>query len=185
MEFPTALPTLKSGDITLSPLTLTDSETVFHLVVKNRMYLRTWLNWVDETNSVEHTSRFVQKALQQHQDHTGLYYVIWIENLMVGLISFNTIDDHDKKAVVGYWIDEEHQGKGHTTTALKLLVGFGFETLSLHRIEAHVAKENNASSAVPLKLGFQKEAVLREAEWLNDHFTDLELYSILASEWSS
>lgn len=185
MEFPTALPTLKSGDVTLSPLTPSDTEMLFHLVVKNRMYLRTWLNWVDETHAIEHTTAFVQKSLQQHRDHTGLYYIIWIESVMVGIISFNRIDSHDKKAVAGYWIDEDHQGKGYTSTAFKLLIDFGINTLGLHRIEVHIAKENDASSAIPIKLGFQKEAVLREAEWLNDHFTDLEIYSILADEWGN
>lgn len=183
MNFPATLPTLKSGSIILSPLTIADVEPLFHLVTKNRMHLRTWLNWVDETNSMDQTSLYVQRALDQHKIHTGVYYTIWTDNVMVGIISLKRIDAHDKKTVIGYWIDEEHQGKGHTTNACRLLVDFSFKTLGLHRVEVHVAKDNNASSAIPIKLGFQKEAILREAEWLNDHFADMELYAILAQEW--
>lgn len=185
IEFPTALPTLKSGGITLSPLTSSDTEQLFHLVVKNRMHLRTWLNWVDETNAVDHTEKFVQDALRQHQEQTGLYYLMWLDNEMIGSISFHWIDKRNKKAIMGYWMDEAHQGKGLTTTAATLLTDYGFKTLGLHRLEIAVAKDNNTSSAIPLKLGFQKEAVLREAEWLNDHFTDLELYSILVRDWEN
>lgn len=181
MAFPTAIPTLNENGVTLSPLTQSDSESLFHLVVKNRMHLRIWLNWVDETNAPEHTAEFVQKALLQHSQQTGLYFTIWAENKMLGLISFNWIDKRNKKAIIGYWIDEEHQGKGYTTTACRILIKYGFETLSLHRIEVAVAKGNEKSIAIPLKLGFTKEATLRDAEWINDHFTDLELYSILAS----
>lgn len=183
MEFPSTLPTLKSGSITLSPLTVSDTEQLFHLVMKNRMHLRTWLNWVDETNAIEHTAKFVQNAIHQHQEQTGIYYIIWAENAMLGSISYNWIDKRNKKANLGYWIDEESQGKGYTSSACTLLIDYGFKTLGLHRVEIAVAKENTASSAIPLKLGFQKEAVLREAEWLNDHFTDQDLYATLSQDW--
>ena len=89
----------------------------------------------------------------------------------------------NKKAQIGYWIDEEMQGKGYTTTACRVMVRCGFEVLQLHRVELTIASGNDKSSAVAKKLGFQKEATLIQSEWLNDHFVDQEVYRVLIDEW--
>lgn len=184
MQFSTTLPTLRAGNITLSPLTITDIEPLFRLVMKNRMHLRTWLNWVDQNNSIEQTTNFVQKALAKHNSHTGLDYTIWVQNTMIGIISYNYIDEMNKKAQIGYWIDEEHQGKGYMTNACRELVGFGLKTMQLHRIEITITVGNERSSAIAKKLGFKKEATLKESEWLGNHFTDQEIYRLLVDEWN-
>ncbi|HVJ50737.1 hypothetical protein [Desulfitobacterium sp.] len=36
---------------------------------------------------------------------------------------------------------------------------------------------------IPERLGFVKEAMIREAEWLYDHFVDHAVYGVLAREW--
>ncbi len=177
-------PTLHAGNITLSPLTINDIEPIFHLVMKNRMHLRTWLNWVDENNSIQQTTNFVQKSLAKYNSHTGIDYIIRVQNTMIGIISYNYIDEMNKKAQIGYWIDEEHQGKGYMTNACRELVSFGFKTIQLHRIELTIAVGNERSAAVAKKLGFQKEATLKESAWLNDHFTDQEIYRLLDDEWN-
>jgi ribosomal-protein-serine acetyltransferase len=45
------------------------------------------------------------------------------------------------------------------------------------------ATENEKSCAVPERLGFRREGIERQAEWLYDHFVDHAVYSALASEW--
>jgi ribosomal-protein-serine acetyltransferase len=55
--------------------------------------------------------------------------------------------------------------------------------MGLNRIEARVATGNHASQAVCDRAGLKKEGVLREAEWLYDHYVDLTVNSILKSEW--
>jgi ribosomal-protein-serine acetyltransferase len=179
MQFPSTIPTLHTDGITLSPVSINDVDMIFQLVTKNRMHLRTWLNWVDSNTTVDQTSAFVQNRLQSHEKHTGITYTIWTNNVMIGIISFSRIDEINRIARIGYWIDEEYQGKGYTTHACRELIKLGFDILSLHRIEIAVARENEKSAAIPKRLGFTHEATLTDAEWINDHFTDLELYVLL------
>ena len=69
------------------------------------------------------------------------------------------------------------------TVAVKALVRQGFEELELNRIQALVATGNLSSQAVCDRLGFKKEGVLRQAEWLYDHYVDVTMNSLLSSEW--
>ena len=65
------------------------------------------------------------------------------------------------------------------TTAAKTLISEGFRQLELNRIQARVATENYPSQAVCDRLGLKKEGVLRQAEWLYDHYVDLTMNSVL------
>jgi ribosomal-protein-serine acetyltransferase len=70
------------------------------------------------------------------------------------------------------------------TGAVRALIQLGFKYLNLNRIEVRIAPENQASRAVCIRLQFRHEGILREAEWLGDRFVDLEVYSLLKSDWT-
>ena len=69
------------------------------------------------------------------------------------------------------------------TESCKAMTTYGFEALKLHRIEIRCATGNLKSRAIPERLGFVKEGVLRDGEWLYDHFVDLVVYSVVAPDW--
>ncbi|MDR4191123.1 GNAT family N-acetyltransferase, partial [Bacillus pseudomycoides] len=50
-------------------------------------------------------------------------------------------------------------------------------------IEIRWGVENQNSRAIPGRLGFKLDGVMRDEEWVYDHFHDLTVYSLLASEW--
>ena len=60
-----------------------------------------------------------------------------------------------------------------------------FAQLDLHRVVIRCAPGNTRSCAIPEKLGFMREGLAREAEWLNGAFVDLNVYSLLSSEWKN
>jgi ribosomal-protein-serine acetyltransferase len=69
------------------------------------------------------------------------------------------------------------------TKACKKLVTYAFIEYRLNRVEIHCAIGNTHSRAIPERLGFTQEGVLREAAWLYDHFVDHVVYGMLAREW--
>ena len=69
------------------------------------------------------------------------------------------------------------------TSAVKALITAGFEYLGLNRIQARVAINNYQSQAVCDRAGFTKEGVLRQGEWLHDHYVDLTINGLLKPEW--
>jgi ribosomal-protein-serine acetyltransferase len=46
------------------------------------------------------------------------------------------------------------------------------------------AEDNLKSRAIPERLGFTKEGIIRDGELLNDGYVNCVIYGILKSEWS-
>ena len=67
--------------------------------------------------------------------------------------------------------------------AVRAITNQAFKELKLNRIEIRCATGNKASQAIPKSLGFKEEGVMRQNEWLYDHFVDHIVFSVLASEW--
>jgi len=159
------------------------AQEVAELVDQNRAYLRQWLPWIDNSRSVEDSKAFIQNALQQFAHNEGFQMGIWNQGKLAGGIGYHPIIWANRKVEIGYWLGEAFQGKGLMTKACSTLVTYAFDELGLHKVEIHCATENIRSCAIPKRLGFTQEGILRDAEWLYDHFVDLVVFGMLASEW--
>ena len=82
----------------------------------------------------------------------------------------------------GYWLDRGEVGKGVVTRACRTLIKYAFEELGMNRIEIQCSAENRRSAAVPERLGFTKEGVLRQAELRNGKLHDFSIYGLLAED---
>lgn len=80
-----------------------------------------------------------------------------------------------------YWLGEEHQGLGLMTNCCRVLTNYAFDNLNLNRVE--IRANNLKSAAIPERLRFCQEGILREAEWVNDRFVDNIVYSLLRKDW--
>ena len=87
------------------------------------------------------------------------------------------------RAEIGYVLSREHWGKGLMPEAARAVIRFGFERMSLNRVEARCIAENTASARVMEKAGMIYEGTLREREFVKGAFRDIKLYSILRSEF--
>ncbi|MEV0109274.1 GNAT family protein [Nocardia sp. NPDC050799] len=77
------------------------------------------------------------------------------------------------------------RGRGLGTEATRLIVGYGFEWLGLHRISLEVYAFNRRAHHVYEKVGFRAEGVLRQALRYRDEWIDATVMSILAPEWAA
>src|ERR1700722_691477 len=74
--------------------------------------------------------------------------------------------------------------RGLGTEATRMIVGYGFEQLGLHRISLEVYSFNPRARRVYEKVGFVVEGVLRDALRWEDDWVDATVMSILAPEWA-
>jgi ribosomal-protein-serine acetyltransferase len=155
------------------------------LTDRNREHLRAWLPWVDTNRTVEDRQNFIRGALKQFAGNQGFTAGIWHEGRLAGVIGYHSIDWENRTTAVGYWLSEELQGRGLLTAACRAMVDHAFEELELNRVSITCATENMKSCAIPERLGFRQEGVVRQAEWLYDHFVDHVLYATLVGEWQT
>ncbi len=81
--------------------------------------------------------------------------------------------------------DKGSWGKGYGTEATKLVVGYGFASLNLHRIGLTVSAENVGGIEAYRRAGFTVEGVLREACYRDGRYHDKIVMGLLRSEWEA
>ena len=177
------LPHVLSDDLRLELVEPRHAAELFHRVDENRGHLRRWLPWVDATRSAADILAFIERAQAQAGRNDGFQTAIVHRGAVVGMIGMHGIHWANRSTSLGYWLAEAAQGRGLMTQACRAYVGHAFGALDLHRVEIRAATANERSRAVAERLGFQLEGVVREAEWLYDHYVDHALYGLLRSEW--
>jgi ribosomal-protein-serine acetyltransferase len=156
---------------------------VFAVVDRERAHLREWLPWVDGNIAVVDTLAFIRATAQQFAHKDGLTAGIWCDGEFAGTIGTHKLDWPNRKVDLGYWIASRFQGRGIVTNACRALISHCFDEWKLHRVEIHCAPGNFKSCAIPERLGFRLEGLLREAHFVNGRYDDLNVYAMLASEW--
>lgn len=156
---------------------------LFEVTERNRDYLRQWLPWVDATQSVQESMNYIALMRKAMADYRGFTLGIFHHDHIIGCVGLNQIDWCTQKTDIGYWLAEDHMGKGVVTTACKAIIDYAFKDLGLNRVEIRAAIENVKSRSIPERLGFVQEGVIRQSEWLYDHYVDHVVYSMLKTEW--
>ncbi|WP_310487855.1 GNAT family protein [Chamaesiphon sp. VAR_69_metabat_338] len=164
-------------------LQLNDAPELFALTDANRSYLRQWLPWLDVVTRVEDTQDFVTKTLVQFAEHEGLVAAICESGKIVGTVGFNRIEQLNRIGYIGYWLAESARGKGIMTDSCRSLINYGFTTLKLDRVVIACATGNHRSRAIPLRLGFTHQGVVRDAEWLYKEFVAHDIYALNVEDW--
>ncbi len=169
-------------DAELQLLNHTHHEAITALVDANRERLRRWFFWA-EKNTAESTKTFIESSLQQFARDDGFQAVIVWKGKPAGVAGFHGFNWQNKSTSMGYWLGAEAEGKGLMTAAVRAMVDYALVERGLNRVEIRAGVENARSRAVAQRLGFVEEGVLRQAEWLYDHFQDLVVYAMLGGDW--
>lgn len=83
---------------------------------------------------------------------------------------------------MGYWVGEEFAGQGLMTEAVRALIPFVFDRLSLHRIEAACLPSNQPSQRLLRRVGFTEEGLARKYLRINGEWQDHLLFAMIASD---
>lgn len=156
---------------------------VFATVERERKHLRTWLAWVDATQTEDDSLSFIRSTLEQFSTNRGFAAGIWHGAKLAGTVGTHPIDWLNRRVEIGYWLAREYEGRGIVTEACRVLVGHLLTEVGLHRVEIRCAAANEKSAAIPRRLGFVHEATLREAHFVNGVCHDLMIFAMLKQDW--
>ena len=165
----------------LRPFESADAGELHALIEANRAHLARWLPWASRQTPAD-TEQFIRRAQAQLEEDNGFQAAVVCEERIAGAIGYHSVDWGRRQTGIGYWLSEDRQGKGTMTLAVAALVDHALGEWELNRVEVRVAVENQRSRAIPERLGFRQEGVLREAERVGERYLDTVVYSVLASD---
>ena len=145
--------------------------------------LLVWMPWPDADKPLGDRREFIRGCIQHEADGDGFQTVIFHRGELAGSVGFHGIDCGNLSTSIGYWLAAGHQGKGIMTRACEALVDHALLDLKFNRVEIRCATENTRSSAIPERLRFTREGVLRQVQLLHDRYVDHVVYSMLVEQW--
>jgi len=164
--------------VELKMLSIETASTLFLLVDCNRGYLRQWLPWLDHNTSVNNSETFIKSTHLQFQNELGFMCGVYYKNELVGMCGYHPIDKMNRSVTIGYWLSKASQGQGIVTDCVRFLVEHAFNELKLNKVLIPVAEKNHKSQAIPKRLGFTNEGLIREAEFLYTEYVNHISYTV-------
>lgn len=104
---------------------------------------------------------------------------------LVGDIAFKVDADEPREAEVGFTLAPAHHGRGYATEALLALLGYAFDSFSLHRIVAVTDALNAPAAALLERVGMRREGHFIENVFFKGTWGSEFLFAILEREWRS
>ena len=180
----TYMPTLESDRIVLRRITKDDADDMFaYGCDQDVSRFTTW----DFHRTIEDTLKYINFVLTKYENNepTDWGIVDKKDGKLVGTVGFVYVNSNHFRAEIGYVLSKKYWGQGIMTEAVQEIIGFGFQKLSLNRIEARAEVRNIGSWRVMEKVNMKFEGILRQHLFAKGEFRDLKLYSILADDYKA
>jgi len=175
-----------TGDrLFLRPPERGDYEAWASLRAGSRDFLAPWEpSWPpDALSRASFRARVARYAEDWRTDQAYNFFIFAPDETLVGGIGLSNIRRGvSETASLGYWVGEPYARQRYMTSALPLVVDFGFERLGLHRLEAACLPSNIPSRSVLTRTGFQQEGYAREYLRIAGKWQDHLLFAILRGD---
>lgn len=182
---------LRGPRVVVRPYRLEDADELFAAVEESRQHLWPWLPWVNQHQTSEDTRDFILRSQAQ--------WLLRESALTVGIFEANNgrylggsglhIRSWDVPSFeIGYWVRASAEGHGYVAEAARLLTDFAFASLGAQRVMIRCDARNTRSAAVAERLGFVREACLRNDLRASDgELRDTLVFSLTPSDprWPS
>jgi ribosomal-protein-alanine N-acetyltransferase len=131
---------------------------------------------------------FIERQHARGAEGDGYSFVIAPEaepKVGIGSIGLWLQEIESGRASIGYWLLAGARGQGLAALALRAVVSFAFDALSVPRLHLFVEPWNVASTRTAEAAGFHREATLRGWERIDGEQRDADCFAFLRSQWTS
>lgn len=117
------------------------------------------------------------------KEHCGRLIIEDSSGEIVGEAGFFKAAHYVDGREIYYRIFSGFRGKGYAGDALALLIRIFFESSSMNRLQAVTVQGNDVSEHILKKSGFIYEGAMRQARYFNGRIVDLNLFSLVRTEY--
>ena len=177
------MPELNTARLRLRKLTMRDASDIYRYSRDTEVARH--VLW-DAHRNIGESRSYLRYMLRRYRAHEpaswGIEYAA--TGRIIGTIGFMWIQSDNSAAEVGYSLARNFWNRGIMTDALKVVIGHGFGSMNLNRIEAQHETTNPASGAVMRHCHMLKEGTLRSRLFNKGHYVDVDLYAILRKDYN-
>ncbi|QZY29589.1 GNAT family N-acetyltransferase [Nocardioides coralli] len=176
---------LSSGEVTLRPLARSDRAAWREVRRRNADWLRPWDATVPPGSDARPSSfgGLVRRLHRLARQGTTFPFAIEVSGQFVGQLTVNNIVRGSAQfASMGYWIDQQHAGRGVVPRAVAMAIDHCFFTAGLHRVEICIRPENTNSLRVVEKLGLHEVGLAPRFLHIDGAWRDHRIYAVTVEE---
>ncbi len=149
-------PTLRDGELVLRPWTVDDSEATRLL---HDDEIARWFDFPAVVPPADQHRTWIDQTRTEWADGSKATFLVQWRGMPAGSVDVRRADPG--VGVLSWAVYAPFRGQGLASRAVRLLVEWAFESLSLERVEAHVNPNNRASVRTALRAGLRREGLLR------------------------
>jgi len=175
---------LTGDSVFLRPYQDADVNHLYEAVRESMGQVSVWMPWCHAHYSVQESRMWIESRPEKREDGTSYDFAIFdsSNDSFLGGCGLNRINAG--VANLGYWVRTSRTRQGVATAATLLLARFGFDRLTLNRIEILIAVDNRASQRVAERVGAVREGVLRNRLVVRDAEHDAVMFSLIPSDFN-
>lgn len=152
----------------------------------SRAFLEPWEpTWPTDVLSRSSFRRRIKRYARDARDDKGYSFFIFqqSDNALIGGINLSHVHRGvSQTCSIGYWTAEPYARLGYMSDAVRTVLRFIFDELSLHRVEAACVPSNIPSRDLLRKVGFTEEGYARKYLRINGRWEDHLLFAYLAAD---
>jgi RimJ/RimL family protein N-acetyltransferase len=140
-----------------------DGKVMYEAINASIEELKPWLPFAQMEQTEEDVEVNIREAHLKFLKREDLRLLVFHKDTgeLVASSGLHRIDWDIPKFEIGYWIDSRHSGKGYMTEAVQGITDFAVNELKARRVEIRCDTRNSKSAAIPERLGFTLEGILR------------------------
>jgi ribosomal-protein-serine acetyltransferase len=140
-----------------------DGKAVYQAIQASIAELKPWMPFAQKEQSEQDVELNIREAHVKFLQREDLRLLIFRKDTgeFIASSGLHRINWDVPKFEIGYWIDTRHSGKGYMTEAVQGITRFAFHELKARRVEIRCDSRNKKSRAIPERLGFTLEGILK------------------------
>jgi RimJ/RimL family protein N-acetyltransferase len=175
------LPVLTGRSITLRELTIEDAPSLLSMLSVEEVS-----RFISPPpTTIEGYERFIRWTHTQRKAGQFVCFGVVPEGMTqaIGLFQVRALEPGFATAEWGFAMGSPFWGSGLFLDGAQLVLGFAFDQLAVHRLEARSAVHNGRGNGALRKIGAFQEGLLRRSFLKHGTYYDQVLWTILDSDW--
>ncbi|WP_339227443.1 GNAT family N-acetyltransferase [Oceanobacillus sp. FSL K6-2867] len=140
-----------------------DGKAVYEAIQASINELKPWMPFARQEQTAQDVELNIRSAYISFLKREDLRLLVFHKETGAFIASsgLHRVNWAIPKFEIGYWIDTRFSGKGYMSEAVRGIVNFAFTELDAKRLEIRCDTRNQKSRAIPEKLGFVLEGILK------------------------